>query len=361
MGLWATVMDWLMAPAEDPLSSRPVGAGGSSRHASATALAEPSDAAVSSATEMVAPWWEPTGERLVTPAPLVLDEADPIRAQREQAVLAAVDKILNDRNLELPHLPWVPQQVIMLTRNPDTNMREIASLVAQDQVLSAEVLRRANSAAMGGVNKIANLDTALVRLGMRGIRSFMISRSVKHVTLVVGGKQGKSRGEALWRESLASAYVMSVFADCFGMDSHEAFLAGLLHDIGKIVVLKVCHDAQQVSGLIISDELYAYTCRENHEAMGGMIAKQWELPENVVAIASRHHACDLADDEHDRERALIQLTDATVSLLGYTPYEPFDLLALPAAMYLDAADNAKLLEALPLLPEVVKLGLNEQS
>jgi putative nucleotidyltransferase with HDIG domain len=248
---------------------------------------------------------------------------------------------------------------LLLTRDQRSSMPDIARLVSQDQVLSADLLRRANSAAYGGSSKVTALNAALARLGMRGIRSFMISQSVKQITLSIGGNKGKSRGESLWHQSLASAYIMAGLADYFKINNEDAFLVGLLHDIGKVVVLRCCHDAEQAVGRPVSDRLFAYICQEYHELMGEMIADRWQLPPEVGQVLARHHGPLDNDDPQAVLKGMVQMTDAILCLLDYAPAVNYDLLQMPAAQFLQVEDRDDFLETLALLPEMVELGVHE--
>jgi putative nucleotidyltransferase with HDIG domain len=304
-------------------------------------------------------WWRPDGPPIVEAPRLTGMALDAPDQAMQAGILTSLESTLADPDVELPHLPHIPQQVLLLTRNESSKVRDIARLISQDQVLSADLLRRANSVAYGGATTVTALDAALVRLGMRGTRSLMISRSVKHVTLAVGGRGGQFRGEALWKQSLASGYVMAAFADCLKVNKEEAFLLGLLHDIGKVVVLRSCAQLTAATGRPVSDGLFSYVCQEYHELMGGMIADHWMLPPQVGAIVKSHHAELQSDDEFATTRAMIQLTDATISLLGYGPEFPYDLLAMPAASHLGLSGSERFIETLGVLPEAVSMAMSE--
>lgn len=364
MTFWARISDWWTGKASADGSAAIDSGGGT-----AVADAEPAEIR-STHEEAVVPtraadesppatcWWRPEGDVIVQTPRLAKPRLNGQAGDIEAGVLTALEHALGDPNIELPHLPRIPQQVLMLSRSESTSLREIARLISQDQVLSADLLRRANSVAYGGLAKVATVENALVRLGMRGIRAFMISQSVKNVTLAVGGKAGRSRGESLWWQSLASAYIMATVADSVNFTSEDAFLAGLLHDIGKVVVLRCCCEVQARTGQPVPDELFDYLCQEYHELMGEMIAEHWQLPSQVGAIIKDHHSEAGLTGEYATPRALIQLTDAVVSLLEYSPRLPYDLLGMPAAILLDLNANACFQETLVLLPEMLDLAMN---
>lgn len=364
MAFWARISDWWTGkPTDGDTTTIDIGGGTAVAEVEPTGIHPPIETsqaqpAPADETRPASCWWRPEGDRIIQTPRLVKPVLDGQASQIEGGVLTALEQALGDPNIELPHLPRIPQQILMLTRSETTSLREIARLIAQDQVLSADLLRRANSVAYGGLAKVTTVENAVVRLGMRGIRAFMISQSVKNVTLAVGGKSGRSRGESLWRESLASAYVMATVADAVNFKSEDAFLAGLLHDIGKVVVLRCCSEVHAKTGQPVSNELFNYLCQEYHELMGEMIAEHWQLPPQVGAIIKDHHSEEGLKGEHGTVRALIHLADAMVSLLDYSPKLPYDLFGMPAAIYLDVEGNTRFQETLLLLPEMLELAMN---
>ncbi len=365
MSFWSAISDWWHGRPEGPAGPRRSERGGTAvlerppagrlPRVLPGAAREPEPPVVDEA----ACWWKPRGAGVIDLPVLPRPDLNSAGQEVEAGILRSLEETLSDPDIELPHLPHIPHQVLLLTRSETSNMRDIARLVSQDQVISADLLRRANSVAYGGVNKVTALDAALARLGMKGIRSFMISRSVKHVTLAVGGRGGQSRGEVLWKQSLASAYIMATLADRLGVPKEEAFLLGLLHDIGKVVVLRSCAQVTATTGRPVPDALFEYLCQEYHELMGEMIAEHWKLPAQIGEIIRAHHGREDADESHRRPRAMIQVTDAILALLGYAPRVEIDLLAMPAAAVLELAGDAEFLETLRVLPEVVKLAMSD--
>lgn len=303
------------------------------------------------------PWWKPDEPTVVHEPRIAEPFSSEDNQQDGQALLASLDAALNNPNIDLPRLPRIPEQVMLLTRGENTSMRQIAQLVSQDQVLSAGLLRQANSAMYGGIHKVSTLEGALPRLGMKGIRSAMIRESIKALTITVDGP--KSTGKALWCESLAAAYVMAIYADYFKVSTEDAFMMGLLHDIGKVVVLRAYSDVSQNSGAGISSQTFEYLCQEYHEMMGEMLSQYWRLPEKIAAIIGNHHGPLDTASEHANLRAIIQLTDATLALIGYARPVAYDLLTTPAAIHLGVADNPDFCEFMEIIPETVELAITD--
>jgi len=374
MSFWSSISDWWNGRPEPPAGSQRSDRGGTAvlerpsaaRPARTAPRGAPRDATRAAPTaaeppagEETACWWKPPGAQAVGLPVLPRPDLNSAGQEVEAGILRSLEETLSDPDIELPHLPHIPHQVLLLTRSETSNMRDIARLVSQDQVISADLLRRANSVAYGGASKVTALDAALARLGMKGIRSFMISRSVKQVTLAVGGRGGQSRGESLWRQSLASAYIMATLGDRLSIPKEEAFLLGLLHDIGKVVVLRSCAQVSAAVGRPVPDALFEYLCQEYHELMGEMIAEHWKLPAQLGQIIRSHHGREEVDESYRRPRAMIQATDAILALLGYAPRVEIDLLAMPAIGVLGLAGDDGFRETLRMLPEVVKLAVTE--
>lgn len=361
MGMWSTFFNWMFPwPDERAEVNDSGGVQTAVLELPGTATSPQQTTADSkSRNEATGPqrWWKPEGRTVIEfprlTRPPELDRGDP----RAGAALPAIETALHNPDIELPHLPKVPQQILNMVRHPDVRMAEIARILQQDQVLAATVLRRANSAGLGGVHEITSLDTALARIGLREIRALMISRSVRSVTLNTTG--GKTRGAWMWRESLACGFIAAAYNQHLKIFSEDAFLVGLLHDIGRVVVLRVCHDAERTSGVTISDEAFDYLCQEYHQQLGERLAVQWELPTPITRMIGHHH--DELRYEHDdaNVRALIQLTDATAALLGYGPPRPFDLLGMPAAMRLHLDQDPGLISLLEALPGQIEAQMQD--
>lgn len=337
MAWWSTLLDWIFGPVELEPEILNQSSGG------VALLEEPPPAELPR-------WWEPEGPR-ITEFPQL---ARPDLRDVELAAIAAIENILKAPEVDLPHLPQIPQRVLTLLRQDNVNFREVADVISNDQVSAAAVLRRANAADLGARIKTTALQDALTRLGIRALRALMITQSVRHLTVMVGS--GKSRGEMLWHESLAAGVVASSYNACFEVCSEDAFLMGLLHDIGKVMVLRACHDAERVAKEHISDDAFEYLCQEYHERLGKALAEHWKLPREIARMIGEHHQ-PATEDGFGGFRAVLQLTDATVSLLGYSKRQPFDLLELAPAQYLEARSNPKFLETLSGIPSAVEGAL----
>jgi len=304
-------------------------------------------AAGASAQPPVLAWWVPQGE------PLLLDPAPQALAQTPETDLhRRLTAVLDDPNLELPRLPQTAHRALLLLRDENLDYRRLARLVAHDPAVAAQFLRVANSAAYGGVRKAKNLEVAFSRLGHRKIRSTVIATGVKGLTLQVGGAE-RTRGEEIWRRSLASAAILGQMAGRFHLHAEEMFLIGLLHDLGMLAVLRVLHDYERQHAREIPRSLFDRLSLDWHEPLGQHLAHAWNLPDPLPELIGDHHRAVQRNDPLAQQRALIQFADAACSMIGYGPYVPYDFFNLPCVQFLGLTDEPATHQLLSRLPAAI--------
>jgi HD-like signal output (HDOD) protein len=216
-----------------------------------------------------------------------------------------------------------------------------------DQALSAQLLKIANSAMFGRMREVATLTEAIMTLGFSTARSVVIAASVKN--LFARGPAGLQE-RTLWEHALATAITGSAFSRALRFPGAEAvFLAGLMHDIGKVVLALKFPEAygallRQVQDLEadgLSLELDAFGF--DHAMVGEALLGSWNLAAGVEATARWHHDPMQAPPEHRRLAALVALGNQTAidlhigigepeSLVGAT-WEAMDILQLDDATY----------------------------
>lgn len=279
------------------------------------------------------PWWLPRGTPVLTPPSLSPDHQLVDRVLYDECVRA-----LDDPNLELPHLPQVAQQLLLMLHGDDADLRQAADVAARDPALASLVLRRANSVAYHRGVEVRALDAAFVRLGRRAVRGLVLASSLKDVAIRTGGAQ-RTLGEELWRRSLASAVIVSRLAPRCGLDPDDGFLLGLLHDLGMLGLLKIAHSFQQQGRGRVTRATYDTLAERWHEHLGLRLALAWNLPEPLPEIIGSHHRRPDADDALAQQRHAVQIADAASALLEYAPYVPYDFFNLPAALALNLTDE----------------------
>lgn len=186
----------------------------------------------------------------------------------------------------IPMMPAIAHRVIELVSDPEVSIATIAALVSKDQVLASRVLGLANSAYCAPMQSVSTVLEAIVRLGTSAVRNVVVTVSFTsrmHDPRIYG-EAARDRTD----HAIGTAYVARLAAEKAGVDENEAFLCGLLHDIGKLVVLKLAHDAQK-AGKPVPPEQLETAMIARHAALGGITLKRWKLPEALIEPVAYHH------------------------------------------------------------------------
>jgi len=195
----------------------------------------------------------------------------------------------------LPTLPQVVARVLALAEDPAVSARQIADMIGQDQALAAAVLKLVNAPFYGLSRRISSIHHAVLLLGFRTVRNLSLS-----AVLV------KSFGEPsldhrfdrmrLWRHAVACATGARLLASKLGTDdAEEAFLAGLVHDMGIVVLDQFFHEGfRRVLDLVIAMDMPLRDAEtevfgQDHAAVGKLLARRWNFPAAVSEAIARHH------------------------------------------------------------------------
>ncbi len=200
-------------------------------------------------------------------------------------------------------MPASAVRLATLVSSHDYDAKEVADLVAFDPALTLKVMRVANSAVLGGSSPVTTARDAVVRLGSVQILSIAVS---SHARSLMQGAMPQYRLEegGLWRHSVIAAVASEQLPSIATVEiPPESFTAALLHDIGKIVmirfldppILEALHQAQTQDGL---DLLQAEReiLEVHHGEIGGLVAQSWKMPESIVKGIIYHHTPEEADD-----------------------------------------------------------------
>jgi HD-like signal output (HDOD) protein len=203
----------------------------------------------------------------------------------------------------------VVTRFLELTQQADFEYDDLTELLGTDPGIASEILRLANSALFGVRRKVTSLKQALTLLGLKRIRSLVLSRYM--VQSVGSGTKGGVDMGYLWRRSLASAVLAARLADALlPGQREEAFISTLLADIGVVILADALHQRYQpVAEHYRPCQPYDLTDLE-HKAVGvthadvtALVLEHWQLPELIVKAARLHHTWPL--EEHLDERVAI--------------------------------------------------------
>jgi HD-like signal output (HDOD) protein len=196
---------------------------------------------------------------------------------------ALTERLRSDK-LELPLPPRVATEVIALTRDDDADVGRLAQLLHQDPALAGHVLRIANSPAYLPRSPIVSLQQAVTRLGLRLLSEIALVASVQCGVFRVPGHEDELK--RIWRQALASGAFGREIARSLRSNVESAFLCGLLHTIGKPLVLQTTIDLAGKLGVPARREDVDALVAEFHVEAGGLLASRWGLPRAVCdAIA----------------------------------------------------------------------------
>jgi putative nucleotidyltransferase with HDIG domain len=246
-----------------------------------------------------------------------------------QKIIAGID--------DLPTLPRTVLKITELINDPKSSARDIARIITDDQVLTARLLKLVNSSFYGFPQRISTVNTAIVLLGFDAIRSLLLTTSVFDL---FAGRNKKSRQdqEKFWDHSLGCAVGAKVIGNFLRHDKiEELFVAGLLHDIGKIVeMLYLPDDFAKVAATINQQNILMLTAEEkvlgyDHAEIGRLLADKWNLPNKLEQIIAHHHQPASAGS-FIMEASIVHLADILCRALnmgygGDNKIPPLDKLA----------------------------------
>jgi putative nucleotidyltransferase with HDIG domain len=200
---------------------------------------------------------------------------------------------------ELPPMPQVAQKALLLIRDPDSSMIDVAKVLAMDEAMTTLVLRWVNSAYYGLKYPVSTVHQAVAYLGQRTLHSLILAASVASLLERPAPGYGLDRGE-LWRHAIGVAAGARLIASKLGNQvAEEAYHAGLLCDIGKlafeILLRNVDTSTPEWQGSSFTD-LEQIHFGIDHAALGAELGLRWQLPQPLVnAIAYHHHPSQAAD------------------------------------------------------------------
>jgi len=223
--------------------------------------------------------------------------------------------ISNIRNLPTP--TQVFHQIQKVINDPGVGAGHVAAILAEDPAMSVKVLKLTNSAFYGLAREIESVKQAVVIVGMEAVKNLVLSASV--LDMFKADHIDQNYQETFWRHSLAAAFSCRIMArriKAHGMvDPDAAFSAGLLHDVGKMVVscfLKDEHEklvAARAENRTLPDyQLEQQVFGYNHAHIGGVLATQWKLPQKLCDGIMYHHD-PAASDTQDPLNYLVNLGD----------------------------------------------------
>ena len=214
---------------------------------------------------------------------------------------------------DLPPLPQVASQVLRVSADPDATAEDLRKVISMDQALTSQILKISNSAMFGMMREVTTLTQAIMTLGFSTIKSVVIASSAKN--LYHRGAVGLQE-RLIWEHALVSAIASRAFAKNLKFPRvEEAFIGGLLHDIGKSVMgVKfperygaLLRTVYNEGGVCLQLELDTFGF--DHAMVGEALVSQWNLAPSLQAAVRWHHDPLQAPAEHQPLTGIVALAN----------------------------------------------------
>ncbi len=204
------------------------------------------------------------------------------------SLAAKVHELVASDSVQLPPLPEVAVKAREMLSSENMQAGALGDLLAQDAAIVASLLRLANSAAFGGLGRVESLSTAMQRIGFRQVGAIVTGLSLKGHFDHPSPEKRALLG-ILWDHSVTSAFAARSIAARIGVDGERAFLSGLLHDCGKVLVLRaVDHLEEGVLDFEVTEDLVRELMEALHAELGHRVLTDWNLPEEICEVALNH-------------------------------------------------------------------------
>lgn len=263
---------------------------------------------------------------------------------------------------KLPAMPAVAAQTIELLNSQSASAEQIALVVGKDPVVTARVLKIANSSYYSMPKKVTTLSTAIVVLGQRTLKALVMAASLRDLHRCLGASE-----LMLWEDSLTCALASRFLAKKLLIgDPEETFIAGLFRHIGKLVLCLQIPSKNPLFQQIIKAESDKSLARErtqfgtDHAKIGATVLKRWQLNDSFSQVAQHHHDAEVS---HLKDRdlinmiCLVNITSRFPAMLGvFGLKKDIDLGTLPGAKRLNLGTD----QLAGLLEEFIQLFENNR-
>jgi HD-like signal output (HDOD) protein len=261
----------------------------------------------------------------------------------------------------LATLPEVTSRIIATVENPRSSASELHKIISHDPALVTRILKLVNSAFYGLPQQINSIDRAIVLLGLNAVKNIAVAASLGQMFRGVKLCEGKTAKD-LWTHCIAVAVAARELAKCLKLPlAEEAFLTGMIHDVGIMVSLQAWPEKTRSvgNGVMKNGGDYCQTEERifgvDHQLLGKILAEQWKFPVMCQQVAAFHHKPLEATGEWVKLVKLVYVADTLCCQAGVG----FNLTALsqqidPAILSELGADTVLIQDISKKLPELVK-------
>ena len=233
---------------------------------------------------------------------------------------------------ELPTLSAVAVRINTMLQDMDTTADELAAVVEKDPAIVTKLLKLTNSSFFGFSAKVFNTAHAMMILGYNTVLNAVVSMAVIDA-MASPGKQSGLNMKAFWRHAVSVGIVSRYLSRTLEGHRHEnAFTAGIVHDIGKIVMARFFTGRFMELTSCVNEERISFRTAEKrlfpigHDAIGAFLARRWNLPNDLSAAIAQHHRPDMMPDVNHLA-LVVHTADIIVNIYveGRSPVEQWPL------------------------------------
>lgn len=221
----------------------------------------------------------------------------------------------------LPPFPVTVTKVMRMLRDPKVTAEELADTVKFDQALTANMLKLCNSSYYGLRRTVSNLREAVVYLGLSELKKMIVRTGTKQYFENQHPGYESEKGE-MWRQAIATSIIAEKLAVRVGdVNADYAFIAGLLHDVGKLVFSEYVMKSSQDIFTLVDDQHMSFLDAElqvlgyTHSQVGAFMLERWDFPEEIVSAVRKHH--DPVEEGDTVIENIVRLADSLAMLMGY--------------------------------------------
>lgn len=235
------------------------------------------------------------------------------KREGKAGIVAGIIKRFYAGKIQLPVLPGIVTEVQSLMKKSDPSIESLGKIIQKDILISTKLISIANSSLYRGVEKVEDLNTALVRLGAKAA-SGLVSSLVAKDMFASDDDKTNELFEQLWMHSFACACIAKHLAEQLKHPNPETlFLMGIVHDIGKMLLIKAIADINPEE--TFEDDIQI-AVHEIHTTFGAVLLKKMRFAPEFISVAEFHHWNDFSKKD-DKELVMINLADNMARELGY--------------------------------------------
>ncbi|TKB24870.1 HDOD domain-containing protein [Desulfopila sp. IMCC35006] len=223
--------------------------------------------------------------------------------------LAAIDSQINS----LPALPTIVTQVIEVTADPESSASDLMQVILPDQTMCSTILKVANSAFFGIPRGVSTIDRAVVVLGHEEIKNIVIGKAI-FSSFPTLSSDNKNTISLFWEHAFTCGLAAKIIGEQLRLPASELFIAGLIHDIGKLAMLMAFPNKYPILREICNPSNTNDSLEEqaqfaiSHDKVGLQLARKWLLPEQLVMAIGYHHRPQDAPS-YKKHPLIVQMAD----------------------------------------------------